>query len=396
MRTLIARWPSRPLCNLGDRGIAPMANRHNLGPDPKAVTTWLAGPGRCFTDPKVFVDAFLCQLNAGAFDIARFTTGIPVLHPQVSSWSCLWRPNTGTIERYFQRTQENRAVFENSPIAVVYGGGGPVRARLDTPPIAGEFPILADLRAEGLNDYLVLPVPFSDGSIKAISFATDRSQGFSDTAIGGLQALVPPLSMILEIQTLQRTAITLLETYVGRETGRRVLHGDIHRGMQETLRAVIWFSDLQGFTALSERLAGPALIALLNDFFGPVSQAIEDHGGEILKFIGDAVMAIFPLAKEADARAACDAALAAVAAATTALAETNRRRQKEGSPEIACGIALHIGDVLYGNIGGSDRLDFTVIGPAVNMASRIEGLTRTTGRPVLLSDAFVRESGRSF
>jgi adenylate cyclase len=237
---------------------------------------------------------FLCQLNAARFEIARFTTGIPVLHPQVSSWSCLWRPGTGTTERYFKRTQENRLVFENSPIAIVYGGGGPVRARLDTPPVAGEFPILGDLRNEGLTDYLVLPAPFSDGTIKAVSFATARRQGFSEGAVAGLQAVVSPLSLLLEIQTLQRTAITLLETYVGRETGRRVLEGAIHRGMQETLQAVIWFSDLQGFTAMSERLAGPELIALLNDFFGSVSQAIEDHGGEILKFIGDAVMAIFP------------------------------------------------------------------------------------------------------
>src|SRR5262249_34992066 len=161
----------------------------------------------------------------------------------------------------------------------------------------------------------------------------------------------------------------------------------------ENLHAVIWFSDLQGFTSMSERLGGVALIDVLNDFFGALGQAIDAHGGEILKFIGDAVMAIFPLEEDGDPRTACDAALAAAAKAAVTLAETNRRRQQEGAPRIACGMALHIGEVLYGNVGGTFRLDFTVIGPAVNLASRLEGLTRTNGRPLLLSAAFARASG---
>jgi adenylate cyclase len=372
-----------------------VANR-SIDPDPAPVVAWLAGTGHAIADPLVFVDAFIDQLNAAGFDIARFTTGIPILHPQVFSWSALWRRNSGVSERFFQLTADTRAMFDRSPITVVYRGGGAVRCRIDTAPTPGEFPILADLRAEGLTDYLVLPALFSDGTTKALSFATDRPQGFSNTAIAGLEVVAPSLSMILEIQTLRRTATTLLETYVGRQTGRRVLNGAIQRGMQETLRAVIWFSDLQGFTSMSERLEGAALIDLLNDFFGALGQAIDAHGGEILKFIGDAMMAIFPLEEDGDPRTACDAALAAAAEAAAALAETNRRRQQEGAPRIACGMALHIGEVLYGNVGGTFRLDFTVIGPAVNLASRLEGLTRTTGRPMLLSAAFARASGRDF
>jgi adenylate cyclase len=373
-----------------------MVAKRSTDPDPAPVVAWLAGAGHAIADPLVFVDAFIGQLNAAAFGIARFTTGIPILHPQVSSWSALWRRQSGVSERFYQLTAETHAILDRSPIAVVYRGGGAVRCRLDTAAAPDEFPILADLRAEGLTDYLVLPAPFSDGTIKALSFATDRPRGFSDTAIASLEAVAPLLSMILEIQTLRRTATTLLETYVGRQTGRRVLEGAIHRGMQQTLRAVIWFSDLQGFTALSERSEGAALIDLLNDFFGAVGRAIDAHGGEILKFIGDAVMAIFPLEADADPRSACDAALAAAAEAAASLSETNRRRQQEGAPQIAYGMALHIGEVLYGNVGGTNRLDFTVIGPAVNLASRIEALTRPVARPLLLSAAFARASGRDF
>jgi adenylate cyclase len=186
---------------------------------------------------------------------------------------------------------------------------------------------------------------------------------------------------------LRRTARTLLDTYVGAQSGGRVLAGQIQRGSGETIRAVIWLCDLRGFTNLSETLPRDALIDLLNCYFGPMCDAVAGEGGEVLKFIGDAMLAIFPIG--AEAAQTCGAALVAAENAQAALIEENLRREGLGLPRIEYGLALHVGDVLYGNIGSDTRLDFTVIGPAVNLTARIESLCRQLGRPFLLSSDFV-------
>lgn len=321
------------------------------------------------------------------------TTGIPILHPQVSSYSGLWQQDKGNSERFYHATTGTAASYENSPIRIVYEGGGPVRCDLRRPPEEGEFSVLADLRQQGLTDYIVLPAPFSDGTTKAVSLATDRAEGFGEDEIALFEAMMPALAMNLEIQTLRRTARTLLDTYVGRQSGGRVLDGAIRRGSGETMRAVIWLCDLRGFTELSETLPRDALIALLNAYFGAMVGAVEAAGGEVLKFIGDAMLAIFAIDDETDAVAACRAALAAADDAQSQLGSVNEGRAAQGEPPLRYGIALHVGDVMYGNIGSETRLDFTVIGPAVNLAARIEGLCGELGRAVLLSDDFVAASG---
>jgi len=195
----------------------------------------------------------------------------------------------------------------------------------------------------------------------------------------------------LEIQALRRTARTLLDTYVGQQSGGRVLEGQITRGSGETIRAVIWLCDLRGFTGLSEMLPREALIDLLNAYFGPMCDAVSAHGGEVLKFIGDAMLAIFPI--EADAAATCANAMIAAERAKVALSAENRRRTEAGLPRIEYGLALHVGDVMYGNIGSDTRLDFTVIGPAVNLTARIESMCRQLSRQILLSSDFVELGG---
>ena len=221
-----------------------------------------------------------------------------------------------------------------------------------------------------------------------MTFATPRPDGLSTAEVALLQRLVPALAPVLEIQALRRTAQTLLATYVGAVTGGRVLAGQIKRGMGETIRAVIWLCDLRGFTPLSERLPRDALILMLNDYFGAMCRAVEAEGGEVLKFIGDAMLAIFPLAESDDAAPSCRGALAAAARAAAAVAEINTARGDAGQPPIDYGIALHLGDVMYGNIGGERRLDFTVIGPAVNLIARIEALAGQLDRRLLLSADF--------
>jgi adenylate cyclase len=352
------------------------------------VIRWLMTEARKRSDPNEFIEAFAHELRAAGVDVSRITTGVPILHPQIFSFSGLWLLDGGTTERLFRATPIDAASMASSPIRIAYEGGGPVRCDLSTPPQEGEFAILADLRRDGYTDYIVYSVPFADGSHKALSFATRRHGGFNCDELALFEATIPAVGFNLEVQALRRTARTLLDTYVGRQSGGRVLDGQIRRGAGETIRAVIWLCDLRGFTGLSEMLPRDALIDFLNSYFGPMCDAVAAHGGEILKFIGDAMLAIFPIG--ADAAQTCAAALRAAELAQSVLRKENERRKESGLPQINYGLALHLGDVMYGNIGSDTRLDFTVIGPAVNLTARIETLCRQLGRPLLLSSDFVR------
>ena len=355
------------------------------------VIRWLMADARKFTQSADFLDAFSRRLLEAGVAITRVTTGVPLLHPQIASFSGLWQQGKGVSERRYRAISSHVDALLNSPIVIAYRGEGPVRCLMTGPPNDQEFPIVKELRAEGLTDYVVLSIPFADGSHKALSLATNRLEGFHDGEIALFNALVPAFAFNLEIQTLRLTARTLLDTYVGRQAGARVLDGQIKRGMGETINAVIWLCDLRGFTSLSERLERDLLIETLNQYFGPMCDAVENAGGEVLKFIGDAMLAIFPVADAPGP--ACRQALAAAATARAALEETNRNRTAGGLPAIAYGLALHVGEVLYGNIGGESRLDFTVIGPAVNLTARIESLCGELKRELLLSADFVATAG---
>jgi adenylate cyclase len=355
------------------------------------VIGWLMTEARRRSDPNDFLEAFAQQLRDAGVDVARITTGVPILHPQIFSFSGLWEIGKGVTERLFRSGPDISVTMLNSPIRIAYEGGGPVRCDLEAPPREGEFAILADLRRDGFTDYIVHAVPFADGSHKALSFATRRPSGFKDDELALFAAMIPAVAFNLEVQALRRTARTLLDTYVGRQSGGRVLDGQIQRGSGETISAVIWLCDLRGFTNLSESLSRDDLLDLLNCYFGPMCDAVAKEGGEILKFIGDAMLAIFPVGT--DARKTCAAALSAARQAQAALAEENARRERERRPRIDYGLALHVGDVMYGNIGSDTRLDFTVIGPAVNLTARIESMCRQLGRQLLLSADFV-EAGK--
>jgi adenylate cyclase len=357
------------------------------------VIRWLMTDARKRTDACEFLEAFALELRAAGVDVSRISTGVPILHPQIFSFSGLWQLDNGTTERLYRADPDSLAVMAKSPIRIAYEGGGPVRCDLTAPARDDEFGILEDLRRDGLTDYIVHSVPFADGSYKALALATTRRSGFDDDELALFEAMIPAVAFNLEVQALRRTARTLLDTYVGRQSGGRVLEGQIRRGTGETIRAVIWLCDLRGFTNLSETLPRDALIDLLNSYFGPMCDAVAAQGGEILKFIGDAMLAIFPIG--AEAAQTCAAALLAAEHARMALAKENLRRQGSGLPQIDYGLALHVGDVLYGNIGSDTRLDFTVIGPAVNLTARIESMCRQLGRSLLLSSDFVSAGGVS-
>jgi adenylate cyclase len=348
---------------------------------------WLMMDARKHADPIQFLDALADELRGAGIDVARITTGVPILHPQIFSFSLLWELGKGITERQYRSGPDVLPTMANSPIRIAYEGGGPTRCDLTASPREGEYAILEELRRDGLTDYVVYAVPFADGSHKALSLATRRPNRFTPDELALFEAMIPALAFNLEVQALRRTARTLLDTYVGRQSGGRVLEGQIQRGSGETIRAVIWLCDLRGFTNLSESLPREVLIDLLNSYFGAMCDAVAGSGGEVLKFIGDAMLAIFPIAD--DRAAICHAALKAAERAQAALVTENERRERAALPRINYGLALHIGDVIYGNIGSDTRLDFTVIGPAVNLTARIESLCRQLGRQLLLSSDFV-------
>jgi adenylate cyclase len=269
------------------------------------VIHWLMTEARRHTDPNEFLEAFAHELRAADVDVSRITTGVPILHPQIFSFSGLWELGKGTTERLYRSGPEVAPTMANSPIRIAYQGGGPVRCDLTLPPQPDEFAILEDLRREGFTDYIVHSVPFADGSHKALSLATRRPGGFNADEVALFAATIPAVAFNLEVQALRRTARTLLDTYVGQQSGGRVLEGQIQRGSGETIRAVIWLCDLRGFTSLSEKLPRDELIDLLNCYFGPMCDAVAKEGGEILKFIGDAMLAIFPIGEDVCCRLAC-------------------------------------------------------------------------------------------
>jgi adenylate cyclase len=332
--------------------------------------------------------AQLCaRLHADGVPLDRATLHLRTLHPQFWGATLRWRPGMAAAELQFVgREVLGAARFLNSPVRALYEGAEGIRQRLDLPLAEGtpEFGVYADLRAEGIVDYVALPMVSTDGKRHACTWATKREGGFATAHLVRINDLLPVLAMAVEIRLNRRIARNLLDTYVGKFAGERILAGDIQRGSGTTIRAAIWTCDMRGFTMLSELWPRDDLIACLNEYFDTMAGPVEKHGGEVLKFIGDAMLAVFPL----ESPEACARALTAAIEAREAMRELNCRRRDKGAAETGYGIALHVGDVMYGNIGTATRLDFTVIGPAVNVAARLEALTKELRRHVLISGPF--------
>ncbi len=253
--------------------------------------------------------------------------------------------------------------------------------------------VLEELRSQGITDYLAFPLIFTDGSVHVTSMQTKELDGFDESEIGALAKIVPPLARVTEVRSLQHTAATLLNTYVGNRTGARILAGQIRRGHTDMLHAAIWLSDLRGFTALSDRLPPTAVVDLLNRYFDCQVPSIVKAGGEVLKFMGDGLLAVFPTADDRnDEREICENVLAAAREARTAVRSLTYMSGGHAAEPLNFGLALHVGDLLYGNIGGSNRLDFTCIGPAVNLAARMEKLSGGLGRTILASAEFANHA----
>lgn len=348
------------------------------------------------TVPELARGLALAMLEAG-IPVFRLRLTLRVMHPQLAGLSYTWRRDRPEVEEYWPPLSIlQQETYLRSPYALIYDGAGGIRRRLELPDEPLDFPILRELRADGATDYVAMPLVFSDGRIHAATMASDRQGGFSTEQLQTVYDMLPALARLMEVHLLRLTARTILNTYLGRLSGERVLNGLIRRGDGEEIFAVIWFCDLRGSTRLADRLPRRDFLDLLNDYFERMAAAVMAHGGDILKFIGDALLAIFPVAPESASPyrrpicASCTAALAAARDAMAQMAALNADRTSRGEVALHFGIALHLGEVMYGNIGAPDRLDFTVIGPAINEAARLEAMCKTLNRPVLVSATLAR------
>lgn len=345
----------------------------------------------------VLLDRFTHRLVEAGVPLSRVTLHIPQLHPQFVARSFIWSTGEKTEELGFEHSAQNSESYTASPIKHIFEGGQSIRRRLEHPKCPIDYPVLKDLKDISVTDYLVSPLLFSERRINAMSIATQQPGGFSDNDLGVINMALPAFAAVLELRQQRRTAQLLLDTYVGHKSGERVLSGAIRRGDGEAIHAVIWYCDLRNFTELSETQPLDAVIEALNDFFEQVCKSIEAQGGEVLKFVGDAVLAIFQCQPSEDNLCdACDAALTAADQALASIEDLSKRRQANGKPPLRFGIALHVGEVMYGNVGSADRLDFTVIGPSVNLVTRLETLCAEKGVTLIASAALAKASAREF
>src|ERR1700719_1914352 len=356
----------------------------------RAVAEWLIDGARSAPLPQQILAQLCDRLVACGIPLWRVAVFVRTLHPNVMGRRFTWRPDTEVelTEAPFELLETEYC--RDSPIARVYQTGVAIRRKLADPDCPEDFPVLADLRAEAVTDYLASPLVFTDGAVHAVTCTTRQPGGFTDEEIAGIEAVITPLARVAEIRSLRRMASTLLDTYVGHDAGERILAGHIRRGAIEEIHAAIWLSDMRGFTALADSLPPPVLIDLLNRYFDCQVPVILDHGAEVLKFMGDGLLAIFAVA--GDETEVCERALAAARRAQANVAALS----DSAIPGLRFGLALHIGDVLYGNIGSGNRLDFTCIGPAVNFAARIEKLAGELGRGVLASGEFAKHCRGEF
>jgi len=353
----------------------------------ESIAQWLIDGARSAPRPQDVLATLCAGLVACGIPLWRGAVFVRTLHPNVAGRRFEWRAGEAVAVAEMPYQALEVAPFVDSPIPRVCDSGQAMRCRLESPPKLADFPALEPLCAEGITDYWLTPLVFSNGEVHVASWATREPRGFSDAQLRDIERILAPLARVAEIHALRRTAVNLLDAYVGHRSGERILAGAIRRGDTETIHAAIWLSDMRGFTPLADRLPSGQLLALLNRYFDCQITAIARHGGEVLKFIGDGLLAIFPVAGD-DAKI-CGAALAAAEEASAAVAAIAATPAGEG---VRFGLALHLGEVEYGNIGGERRLDFTCIGPAVNLAARLEKLTGKLGHTIVASSAFARFS----
>jgi adenylate cyclase len=362
-----------------------MSDQEGDGERVTAISRWLIAEARLSLAPLELIDRFCRELVELGVPLWRLRAGQRLANPLASAWGVIWtRDGSGTHEYVVARTMLSTGAYFGSPFQYVVEGRQTFRRRLVDLDPERDHAVLHEMAAAGGTDYLAVPLEYGDGSVQAMSLVSDGADGFAERHLELIERLRQPLAAALEPTAMRRSSASLLRTFLGDGPADAVLAGAIRRGDRRHIEAAILFCDLRGFTALSERLSEAALFGALDRYFEAVVEAVRGQGGDVLKFLGDGILAIFPVEAAGSRAAACQAALTAVDHARERLAGAIAA---DGTP-LAFTATLHVGQVVYGNIGSPDRLDFTVLGPAVNLVSRLEGLAKELGRPLLCSAAF--------
>jgi adenylate cyclase len=358
------------------------------------IVDWILVESSRTMNGAALFDSLCWRLVGQGVPLWRANLSIATLHPQILGIGFRWWRDRGVTQEFrVKHGMERHSDYLQSPMRRVIEDGVTVRHRLEREsPALEQFPLLKELRAAGATDYFACPMHLFVGRHRVVTWATDRPGGFTDEHTAAIEAVLPALALVVESKTLQRMSANLLDTYLGHTIGHHILSGEIFRGQGRQLRAALMAVDMRSFTAIADRMPGEELIRMLDDYFDAIAASVHGQGGEILKFVGDGVLAIF----EPTGRSEQDAVVAALAAGEETLRRidtANNNRAAVGQELIGLGIGLHLGDVIYGNVGAVDRLDFTTIGPAVNLVCRLEGLTKVLGRPLLVSESFAQAYG---
>ncbi len=360
------------------------------------LADWIIAEGLRGTAELQLLAGFCGRLVEAGIPLLRANINKRTLHPLVFlsdfEW---WRDEGVRQDDWYHGKWPSEEELRRFPFYYMSVEGlSRLRRRLDKP--VADFPLLERLRQSGGTDYVAFGTSFGDGDTPgpfegfSSSWTTDAPGGFNDTAISVIERSLQPFALAVKAASTYRAAVSVLETYLGKDAGQRVLDGEITRGSAQTIRAVLWYADLQGFTAIADSTPRDQLITMLNDYFGCMVGVVHEHGGEVLKYLGDGLLAIFRLEGQSDV---CGVAVSAAESAFARVTELNSRRAKDSLPVTKFRLGLHLGDVLYGNVGSDDRLDFTVVGPAVNEVSRIENMCRSLDRDLIISSAFVEAAG---
>jgi adenylate cyclase len=344
------------------------------------ILEWLVGDECEHSTRLTLVEQLGGRLRAAGAEIDRVSLHLRTLHPEILAHLVSWVPGHEPTELLIEHNNVQAPVYRDSPLHHVLAHKEWLRVRLDAPETA-DRPFFQHFAGEGLFEIVYAPLQSADGTVNAAAFGTRRPTGFTEAELLLLRRIQNPLRTVLELKTLRAIGETLLETYIGPGTGKRILAGHIRRGDIQLVDAALMFCDLRGFTALSNRVANTRVIQLLNRYFDQIVPAINEEGGEVLKFMGDGILAFFR--REAGPNEACAAALRAARNGLARLAAI-----REPDADLHAGMALHHGIVGYGNVGSGRRLDFTVIGRDVNLTSRIETICSLTGKPILMSGRF--------
>ena len=366
-------------------------------PAPKAtgctsegVVDWIFTQGRLIESTNKFVHQLAHQLNDAGASIDRLMLSLLTLNPLLVGTSETWLKSTDvTTPIHASHGVRDTERYIGTPLQVIYETNKRVHMPLDN--LADDaHRAYTELAEDGFTDYLALQVLFGEPAEPgaAIIICTKQKGGFSDQDIESFRRIRNYLAPVLEVHSLRHTSRSLMDTYLGKRTSEKVLAGMVKRGDADVIHAALWFSDLRNFTQLTETMPAEQVFEMLNEYFEFVSAAVTARGGEILRFIGDAMLIVFPIDDSMCKQTACNAAIDSAIDAQNTLASLNHRRRRRGLPEIDFGVGLNVGEVIYGNVGAPDRLDFTVMGPAVNRTARLESLTKTLGCNILFSQNF--------